>query len=237
MPNPRRLNDADASFVVMGAATGAPFVPVAITVYAGPYEDPAASEHLTEVMSRLLAAMSLGLRRYHLDHGVKVPELGTLMAISTRAAGAGHSGNDLIAAFLGLPLLDDAETALKACQAVSRARRDDKDVLWLMDRFRAAGNRAPAAVVARQFSRTARGVDLSLSNVKGMPVRNWIAGVEALETAPFLIGGPALAATLVSGPTHATLGLVTCPEAVRDPEHLVARLEQAFGEVIGIGRS
>ena len=64
-----------------------------------------------------------------------------------------------------------------------------------------------------------------------MPIRNWIAGVEALETMPFLIGGPAVAATLLSGPSHATLGLVTCPEAIPDPEHLVARLDEAFADV------
>jgi hypothetical protein len=174
------------------------------------------------------------LRRYHLDHGVKVRELRTVMAISTRTEDAGYEGNELLAAIFGLPLVDDAESAVKACQAVSRARRDDADVLWLLDRFRAATNRLPKAVAGRQIVRGAAGLDLSLSNVKGMPIRNWIGGVEALETAPFLIGGPAVAATLVSGPGHATLGLVTCPEAIGDPERLVARLDEAFAEVVAL---
>ena len=60
---PRRLNEADANFVVMGAATGAPFVPVSVTVYEKPYPDPATSEHLVEVMSRLLPAMNQRIAR------------------------------------------------------------------------------------------------------------------------------------------------------------------------------
>ena len=67
MPSPRRLNEADANFVVMGAATGAPFVPVSLTVYERPYADPATSEHLVEVMSRLLPAMHQRIARDRLS--------------------------------------------------------------------------------------------------------------------------------------------------------------------------
>ena len=55
MPSPRRLNEADANFVVMGTASGAPFVPVAVTVYERPYDDPSTIGAPHEVMSRLAA--------------------------------------------------------------------------------------------------------------------------------------------------------------------------------------
>jgi diacylglycerol O-acyltransferase len=183
----------------------------------------------------LMAAVSLGLHRWHLDHGVRVPEVRTLMPISTRGADDGHAGNEVLGAFVGLPLLDDADAAVKSCAAVSRACRDDADVLWLFDRFRAASNRLPKRIVAQTNS--LKGIDLSLSNVKGMPLRNWIAGVEILETTAFLIGGPAVAMTLISGPEHSTLGVVTCPEAVTDPEHLMDRVSEGIAQVSALAEA
>ena len=178
-----------------------------------------------------MAAVSIGLHRYHLEHGVRAPELRTAMAINTRKETDGHSGNEMVAAIMRLPLIDDAEAALKACQAVSRAHRDDRDVLWLMDRSRAAINRMPKKLVAPMLAQGAGSLDLTLSNVKGIPIRSWVGGVEALETIPFVIGGPAASITLLSGATHATIGIVTCPEAVTDPERLVQHLATAVEEV------
>ena len=185
----------------------------------------------------LLAAVSLGLQRWHVDHGVKVREVRTAMPINTRAAEAGHEGNELIGVLLALPLLDDPAAAVKSCGAVSRAHRDDRDVLWLLDRFRAASNRVPPWVIGRLWGRSLQSIDVSISNVKGMPLRNWIAGVEVFDTFPFLVGGPAIAATLLSGPTHATLGVVTDPETIGDPEHLMARIAEGLAEVSALAHA
>jgi diacylglycerol O-acyltransferase len=179
----------------------------------------------------LMAAMSLALHRYHLDRGVRVREVRMMMPISTRTEEHGHLGNELIAAVIMLPLLDDAALAVKESRALSRAQRDDKDALWMFDRFRALANRLPKAGMRVLFGRSVKSLDLSLSNVKGMPLRNWIAGVEVLDTMPFIVGGPAIGATLVSLPDHATLGVVTCPEAIPDPERLMARIAEAIAEV------
>ncbi len=182
----------------------------------------------------LMAAVSLALHRWHLDHGVKVPEVRAAMPISTRSAEQDHSGNELVGVLLPLPLLEDATTAVKACQAVSRTFREDDDLLWLLDRFRAAANRAPKPILKHWLGGAMKGIDVSVSNVKGMPVRNWVAGVEILDTYPFLIGGPAVAATLLSGPERAILGVVTCPEAVPDPEHLMHRFAEGIAEVAAL---
>lgn len=177
-----------------------------------------------------MAAVSLALHRYHLDHGVRVPDLRTAMAINTRRETDGHTGNEMTAAIMSLPLVDDVETAIKTSQAVSRAHRDDRDVLWLMDRFRAGINRIPVRIIAPTLAKNARALDLTLSNVKGIPIRTWVGGVEALETIPFVIGGPAVSITLLSGASP-TIGVVTCPEAVTDPELLVRHLADAVAEV------
>jgi WS/DGAT/MGAT family acyltransferase len=179
----------------------------------------------------LMAAMSLALHRYHLDRGVRVPAVRMMMPISTRTEEHGHLGNELIAAVIKLPLLDDAAVAVKECRALSRAQRDDKDALWMFDRFRALANRLPKAGIRKLFGESVKSLDLSLSNVKGMPLRNWIAGVEVLDTTAYIVGGPAIGATLVSLPDHATLGVVTCPEAIPDPEHLMARIAEGIAEV------
>jgi WS/DGAT/MGAT family acyltransferase len=179
----------------------------------------------------LMAAVSLGLARYHLDHGLRVPQLRMAMPISTRTEDDAAGGNQLTGGVLQLPLLEDAAIAVKESRAVSRALRDDRDALVLMDRFRTIGNRLPKAAIRSLFVRSMGGIDLSLSNVKGMPLRNWIAGVEVLDTVPFIVGGPALCITLISGPALASLGVVTCPEAVPDPDLLMQRLEEGIAEV------
>jgi WS/DGAT/MGAT family acyltransferase len=179
----------------------------------------------------LMAAVGLGLRRYHLDHGLRVPHLRMAMPISTRTEADAAGGNQLTGGILQLPLLEDAGVAVKECRAVSRALRDDRDALVLMDHFRTLGNRLPRAAIRSLFVRSMGGIDLSLSNVKGMPLRTWVAGVEVLDTVPFIIGGPALCITLISGPGLASLGVVTCPDAVPDPERLLQRLEEGIAEV------
>jgi diacylglycerol O-acyltransferase len=184
----------------------------------------------------LMAAMSLALHRYHLDRGLRVPEVRMMMPISTRTEEHGHLGNELIAAIIKLPLLDDAAVAVKESRALSRAQRDDKEALWMFDRFRALANRLPKAGVRALFGRSVKSLDLSLSNVKGMPLRNWIAGVEVLDTTAYIVGGPAIGATLISLPDHASLGVVTCPEAIPDPERLMARIAEGIAEVSALAR-
>jgi WS/DGAT/MGAT family acyltransferase len=179
----------------------------------------------------LMAAMSIALHRYHLDRGLRVPKVRMMMPISTRTEEHGHLGNELVAAIIMLPLLDDPALAVKESRALSRAQQDDKDALWMFDRFRALANRLPKAGLRALFGRSVKSLDLSLSNVKGMPLRNWIAGVEVLDTTAYIVGGPAIGATLVSLPDHASLGVVTCPEAIPDPERLMARIAEGIADV------
>ena len=179
----------------------------------------------------LMAAVSIGLQRYHLDHGLRVPHLRMGMPVNTRTDDDPMGGNQITGGVVHLPLLDDPAVAVKECRAVSRTLRDDVDGLYLIERFRTLANRLPKALVRRFMVRAIDGLDLSLSNVKGMPVRTWIAGVEVLDTVPFIVGGPALCITLISGAGLATLGVVTCPEAIPDPALLMRRLEEGIAEV------
>ena len=183
----------------------------------------------------VLAAVSVGLHRWHLDHGVRVPAVRLAMPISTRGDDGSWAGNEINGTIMELPLVDDASIALKACMDLTRTARTDTDLLWLTDRLRAVGNRMPRALIARFIATSMHALDLSVSNVRGAPVRQWVAGVEVLDTLPFLAGSGALSVTLVSGAEHASLGVVTCPVAITDPEQLMARLAEGFAEVAALG--
>ena len=180
-----------------------------------------------------MAAVSLGLQAYHRDLGVRLPAVRTAMAVNRRPVGTSWDGNDVLAVVVHLPMDDDDPARLvKRCHEVSRQARDDEDVLWLLDRVRAAGNRMPFAVSVALARRNLAGLDVSLSNIAGLPTRRWIAGVEQLRSTPFVVGTlSAVAMVMTSRGDVADLGLTTCPEAIPDPEHLVACLQAGLGAV------
>lgn len=181
----------------------------------------------------LMAAVSLGLRWWHRDLGVQVPMLRTAMAVNRRAEGTGWKGNDVLAVVLLLPLDDDDPARLvKRCREVSLQHREDEDALWVLDRVRAAGNRLPFAAAVAASRQSLSGLDVSLSNVAGVSGRRWVGGVEQLRGIPLVVGTlSAVAMVMTSRGDQADLGLTTCPVAVRDPAHLVARLEEGFAAV------
>lgn len=181
-----------------------------------------------------MGALSLAMHRYHLDHGQPVERLRTAMAISTRTDADGHTGNRVIAATLELPIHDEITAAIKECAEVSRIHRDDTDVLWLIDRLRALANRLPRRLVVNATKKATAGFDLQVSNVNGIPVRYWIAGVESLRGFTFPTAGPGVAIIMSSSRGKANLALSTCPEAIKDPEHLLDRISGAFDEVYAL---
>jgi WS/DGAT/MGAT family acyltransferase len=181
-----------------------------------------------------MGALSVALHRYHLDHGGPVDRLRTAMAISTRTDADGHTGNKVIAATLELPLHDEITTAIKACAEVSRRHREDTDVLWLIDRLRAMANRMPRRLVVNATKKATAGFDVQVSNVHGIPVRYWIAGVESLRGFTFPTAGPGVAIIMSSSRGKANLAMSTCPVAIQDPEHLLDRIREALDEVYAL---
>jgi hypothetical protein len=191
------------------------------------------------VNDAVMAATSLGLRRWHHDHGVDVPALRLAMAVNRRTeAKEGWHGNDALAVVVELPTdEDDISRLIQRCSEVSRRAREDDDALWLMDRARAATNRLPLRVAVPLARHNLSGLDVAISNVAGTPNRQWEAGVEILDGFGCIVGNmSALAMLMSSRGGTATIGLTTCPVAIRDPEHLVARLAEAFEEVYALAR-
>lgn len=183
-----------------------------------------------------MGAISVAMHQYHLDHGVRVGALRTAMAINTRTAADPEGGNRVIGTMLALPLHDDLQLAIKECGAVSREHRDDEDLLRVIDLLRKLANRLPRTLVAKGTVKTMAGVDMQISNVQGIPVRYWVAGVESLAGMTFPTGGPGLSMTFISSRGRATLGISTCPHTIHDPEHLARRLAEGFERVADLAR-
>jgi diacylglycerol O-acyltransferase len=157
-----------------------------------------------------MAALSVGLHRYHRDRGAIAGSLRTAMAINTRTDKHGATGNEVIGVMLALPLLDDPVAAIKACGEVSREHRQDKDVLFVIDRFRALANRLPKRIVVPMTKKMMTGVDLQISNVAGNPRQTYTAGVANLGGVALPVGGlNALAITMASRADRATVGVVS----------------------------
>jgi WS/DGAT/MGAT family acyltransferase len=181
-----------------------------------------------------MGALSVALQQYHLEHGLRLASLRTAMALNTRTDAHAEGGNQVIGVMLDVPLHDDIGVAIKECREVSRDHRDDTDLIRLTDALRRVGNRLPTSVVARGSKAALGGLDLQISNVQGIPVRHWIAGVEALDGVSFPTAGPGLSMTFLSSRGEAVLGITTCPDSVRDPERLVELLEDGFAQVASL---
>jgi hypothetical protein len=143
----------------------------------------------------------------------------------------------VIGVMLALPLHDDVAVAIKECGEVSRDHREDRDVLRVIDGLRRFANRMPQTLVARGTKATLAGVDLQISNVQGIPVRYWVAGIESLGGMSFPTGGPGLSMTFISSRGRASLGITTCPDDTTDPEHLAERLAEGFAQVAALAAS
>jgi diacylglycerol O-acyltransferase len=187
------------------------------------------------VNAGFMAALSVGLHRYHLDHGASASSLRTAMAINTRTEKHGDTGNEVIGVMLAMPLCDDAATAVKLCGEVASEHRADKDVLYVIDRLRAFANRLPKRIVVPMTRRQMGGVDLQISNVYGNPRTTYFGGVRSLKGVPFPVGGlNALAITMVTRGGRADIGIVSDRVAIPDGEHLARRVREGFEEVAAL---
>jgi WS/DGAT/MGAT family acyltransferase len=186
-----------------------------------------------------LAAICLGLRRWHADHGVEVPAVRTSMAVNTRAAQDSTLGNDMIAVVVRLPLdSDDPVDVLRRCAEASRRHRTVGEGMRLMEIGRAIGNRMPARIMVRAARRNMRGMDLQVSNLPGLPRPYWVGGNEVLGGMSFPVGTlSGLAVVMVSHGDGATFSMITDPAAVHDRERLVARLQAGFDQIAALAEA
>jgi diacylglycerol O-acyltransferase len=188
-----------------------------------------------------LAAIALGLRRWHADHGLELPSVRTSMAVNRRAQGDDSLGNNMIAVIVPLPLdEDDPAELVRRCGEASRKHRTDGEGMRLMEVGRAIGTRLPKGIMVRAARKNMGGIDVQVSNAPGLPYPYWVAGNQVLGGGAFPVGTlSGLAVIMASHGATATFGMITDPAVVTDRDRLVAHLQTGFAAIdalaVGVG--
>ncbi|MGD9619302.1 MAG: wax ester/triacylglycerol synthase domain-containing protein [Mycolicibacterium sp.] len=174
-----------------------------------------------------LAAISVGLRRYHEEMGHPVDKLRVNMPISLRTSE--DQTNAVTIARFEIPISNAIDEVLEAAANTVRTWRAEP-ALKLADYLAELSRFLPPELV----SAAAQTSDLTASNVPGVPVPVWLAGAKVERMYP-LVGtiGAAMNVTMLTYEGTASVGVSTDDAAVGDQEQLIASLRYGFGEVIG----
>lgn len=187
----------------------------------------AAKKRERTVNDLFLAAISVGMFRYHETMGRPVGELRMNMPISLRTSG--DQSNAVTIARFEIPISNVIEDVLEAAATIVRSWRAEP-ALKLADYFAELTRFLPPELV----SAAAQTSDLTASNVPGVPVPVWLAGARVERMYP-LVGtiGAAINVTMLTYEGTASVGVSSDDAAVGDRAELIASLRSGFGEVIG----
>ncbi len=187
----------------------------------------AAKQRNRTVNDLFLAAISLGMHRYHEKMGRPVDELRMNMPISLRTSGT--ESNAVTIARFEIPVSNAIDDVLETAAETVRAWRAEP-ALKLADNLAELSRFLPPDLV----SAAAQTSDLTASNVPGVPVQVWLAGAKVERMYP-LVGtiGAAINVTMLTYNGVASVGISTDDAAVDDRDELVRSLRYGFREVIG----
>jgi len=188
----------------------------------------AAKKRDRSVNDIFLAAISVGMNRYHEQMGRPVDELRMNMPISLRSSGEDAANAVTIARF-EIPISNAIDDVLEsAAQTVRRWRAEP--ALRLADNLAEFSRFLPPELL----SAAAQTSDLTASNVPGVPVPVWLAGARVERMYPLVATiGAAVNITMLTYNGVASVGISTDDAAVDDREELVRSLRYGFREVIG----
>ncbi|MEZ5186271.1 MAG: wax ester/triacylglycerol synthase family O-acyltransferase [Candidatus Nanopelagicales bacterium] len=175
-----------------------------------------------------LAAISVGMHRYHERMGRPVNELRMNMPISLRTEGADAANAVTIARF-EIPISNVVEDVLEIAAQTVRSWRSEP-ALKLADNLAEFSRFLPPELL----SAAAQTSDLTASNVPGVPVQVWLAGAGVERMYPLVATiGAAINVTMLTYNGVASVGISTDDAAVDDRDELVRSLRYGFRQVIG----
>jgi diacylglycerol O-acyltransferase / wax synthase len=188
----------------------------------------AAKQRGRSVNDLFLAAISVGMNRYHERMGRPVDELRMNMPISLRTSGEDAANAVTIARF-EIPISNVIDDVLEtAAETVRRWRAEP--ALKLADNLAEFSRFLPPELL----SAAAQTSDLTASNVPGVPVPVWLAGAKVERMYPLVATiGAAINITMLTYAGVASVGISTDDAAVDDREELVRSLRHGFREVTG----
>lgn len=193
--------------------------------------DRAANEAEGSVNDAFLAAVLLGMARYHRRHRSAVPELRITLPISLRTEHDPLGGNRITLARFTLPadVDDPVELVHEVHTTVGRWRNEP--ALALSPAIAGALNLLPASALGSMLKH----VDFVASNVAGSPVPLFTAGAEILRFYAFSPTlGSAFNVTLLSYTSRYGIGVDADAAAVPDLDDLMRSLAEGFRDVLGI---
>lgn len=181
------------------------------------------------VNDAFLAAISLGMRKYHAEMGAPVSELHLNMPISTRKKGS-EAQNAVSIARFDLPtditnvkkLMSELDSTVKRMRA--EPALDYSNQLGEISRF----------IPTELLTTAAKASDVTASNVPGPPIPVYLAGakVDAMVPLPPPIGAAVFVGLLTYCGT-ASVGVAMDDAAITDRKLLMRSLAQGFEEVTG----
>ena len=188
----------------------------------------AAKRRNRSVNDLFLAAISVGMHRYHERMGRPVDELRMNMPISLRSTGDDAANSVTIARF-EIPISNAIDDVLEAAAQTVRNWRAEP-ALRLADNLAEFSRFLPPELL----SAAAQTSDLTASNVPGVPVPVWIGGAKIERMYPLVATiGAAINITMLTYAGVASIGISTDDAAVDDRDELVRSLRYGFREVIG----
>ncbi|TXH44912.1 MAG: DUF1298 domain-containing protein [Actinobacteria bacterium] len=188
----------------------------------------AAKKRDRSVNDLFLAAISVGMNRYHERMGRPVDELRMNMPISLRSSGDDAANAVTIARF-EIPISNAIDDVLEAAAQTVRSWRAEP-ALRLADNLAEFSRFLPPELL----SAAAQTSDLTASNVPGVPVPVWLSGAKVERMYPLVATiGAAINITMLTYAGVASVGISTDDAAVDDREELVRSLRYGFREVIG----
>ena len=184
-----------------------------------------------------LAAVSIGLHKYHKDNMVGIEQLSISMPVNIRSSNAATGGNHFVGARVNLPINETEPSACidKISQAVDRAKTEPAALLLnhLMPVLSALPNDTALDISTKVVL-----PDIQLSNVQGYSAATYLAGCKITKLLPFgPVPGVATMITMVSYNGTCFLGIHADSAAIKDFELFINCIQSGFDEVMNIGAS
>jgi WS/DGAT/MGAT family acyltransferase len=178
-----------------------------------------------------------GLARYHEFHGEEVDDLRMVMPINVREASAALGGNHFTPARFLVPLtIKDPAERIVELGRLARTIREEPAVA-LTDALAGILNQLPTTITTAVFGSMLKGADFVTSNVPGAPFPIYAAGAELERMYAFgPLSGAAVNVTLLSHCGDCCIGVNMDAVAVPDAEVMIGGLEEAFADVVAVGK-
>lgn len=191
----------------------------------------AAKSRGRSVNDAFMAAVGLGLERYHVRHGSVVDDLRFNVPISLRGDAGDRSGqaaNAVTIARFTLPVAGlTVEERMDAAHALVERWREEP-ALRFADPLAEISWLVPMPLLAQ----AARASDVTTSNVPGPPLPLYVAGARIVGMYPLVATiGAAVNVTMVTYDGSAFVGVSADERAVPDIHELIADLRSGFATV------